>query len=194
MLWPTFQPCVCWSSIHCSSSDFDSSGCKELLKSTSRWAPIQKPLLLDSTPPPSIYYSCYFLTYYPRWDCIFLDHPACSIETFHKTVQWAAKPFCIQQNTVSSARRMFPCCVPAEGTVTRGILLMIFTFAPKFPLWRGGTTCTLPDKSFLQGKEENSMALSLVYISPSICMDAYMHGLPSVSRGLLGILIDHYES
>lgn len=68
---------------------------------------------------------------------------------------------------------MFPCCVPAEGTVTRGILLMIFTFAPKFPLWRGGTTCTSADKSFLQGKEESSMALSLVYMSPSICMDAY---------------------
>lgn len=150
---------------------------------------IQKPLFLDPAlsqnmlfidpiikppPLPLVYYSCYFVTYYPRWDYIFLDHPACSIETFHKTVQWAAKPFCIQQNTVSSARRMFPCCVPAEGTVTRGILLMIFTFAPKFPLWRGGTTCTLPDKSFLQGKEENSMALSLVYHPPYVWMHICM--------------------
>lgn len=46
-----------------------------------------------------IYYSYYFMTYYRRWDYISLDHPACSVETFQKTVQRAAKPFRIQQNT-----------------------------------------------------------------------------------------------
>lgn len=32
---------------------------------------------------------------------------------------------------------------------------MIFTFMLRFPLWRGGTTCTLPDKSVLsRGKKQ----------------------------------------
>lgn len=55
----------------------------------------------------SFCYSCYFVIY-SRRDCISLDHPACSIEAFQMTVQWAARPFCIQQHTVSRARRTVP--------------------------------------------------------------------------------------
>ena len=54
------------------------------------------------------YYSCYLLVIYCRWDYFALDHPACSIEAFQETVQCAARLFCIQQNTVSRARRMVP--------------------------------------------------------------------------------------
>lgn len=184
-----------WPSIHSSLRSNNHltyiTGCKERKESTSIWILIQasrifvfgskrfpdhtvhRPHNKVLTP---IYYSCYFVTYYHRWDYISLDHPACSIETFQKTVQWAAKPFCIQQNTVSSARRMFPCCVPAEGTVTRWIFLMIFTFTLRFPLWRGGTTCTLPDKSFLEGKGAGKLGLCLVYSLPSAVgwMDGWM--------------------
>lgn len=53
------------------------------------------------------YSSCYFVIH-SRWDYISLDHPASSIETFHKTVQWAARPLCITQNTVSRARGTVP--------------------------------------------------------------------------------------
>jgi len=52
----------------------------------------------------------------------------------------------------------FPCIITVERTVKITIwnLLMIFTVALRFPLWRGGTTCTLPDKSVLRGKKQTA--------------------------------------
>lgn len=63
---------------------------------------------------------------------------------------------------------LFPCCITADRTVTITIwiLLMIFTFTLRFSLSRGETTCTLPDKSVLRGKEMDSMGLCLEYSLP----------------------------
>lgn len=59
----------------------------------------------------------------------------------------------------------FPCCILAQTTVTITvwIFLMAFTFTLRFALCRGGTTCTLPDKSGLWGEEADSTGLCLEY-------------------------------
>lgn len=114
------------------------------------------------------YYSCYFVIYV-RWDCIsHPDHPACSIEALQKTVQWAARPFCIQQNTVSRARRMVPMLYHSRKNCNNNNMDFVndFHIHTEVSSVEGGTTCTLPDKSVLGGKETDSMGLCLEYSLP----------------------------
>lgn len=85
--------------------------------------------------------------------------------------QRSVQPSLPASNRILSAQpeEWFPCCITAERTVTITIwtLLMIFTFTLRFLLWKGGTTCTLPDKSVHRGgREVDSTGLCLEYSPP----------------------------
>lgn len=112
-VWYLFWPCI-YSCLRSTNHLTYVTGRKEQKESASNWILIQtsRIFVFSSEKFPEltvhwshtkilapIYYSCYFMTYYGRWEYISLDHPACSVETFQKTVHWAAKPFRIQQNT-----------------------------------------------------------------------------------------------
>lgn len=68
------------------------TGCKERKESTSNWIPIQTSRIFvfgsETFPELTVHVTLWHL----RWDYISLDHPACSVKTFQKTVHWAAKP------------------------------------------------------------------------------------------------------